>query len=235
MNLIEVMKQALEALEESVLHQSKYATTCIRKHKEAINNLCAAIEAAKKSSQAGFVSGGVKELGDFRPLSYTSTPIPEKQKPVAEVYRHGKDSHGREWHGIHWYDPNLDVPTGTKLYTQPAHAVSEGWIRAIDEAMVCSHLGVANASDTYEEAKKKLNSLICWNIDVATDPAVNGDWQLVPKEPTDAMLAAYNKVSEWLDSNKGTRYKIQAAYDKALGEPHYKAMLASAPKFGEKE
>jgi len=40
-------------------------------------------------------------------------------EPVGEVYRYGKDSHGRQWHGIHWYDPNVDVPTGTKLYTHP--------------------------------------------------------------------------------------------------------------------
>ena len=40
-------------------------------------------------------------------------------EPVGEVYRYGKDSHGREWHGIHWYSADVDVPTGTKLYTAP--------------------------------------------------------------------------------------------------------------------
>ena len=44
--------------------------------------------------------------------------------------------------------------------------VQSGWLRAVDEAMVCSHLGIANASDDYETAKKKLNDLIRWNIDV---------------------------------------------------------------------
>lgn len=43
----------------------------------------------------------------------------EQQTPVGHVYRYGKDSHGRQWHGIYWYDPNLDVPTDTKLYTLP--------------------------------------------------------------------------------------------------------------------
>jgi hypothetical protein len=38
---------------------------------------------------------------------------------VGEVNRYGLDSHGRKWHGIHWYDPNVDVPHGTKLYTSP--------------------------------------------------------------------------------------------------------------------
>lgn len=34
------------------------------------------------------------------------------------------------------------------------------WVRAIDEALMCSHLGVANASDSYEEAKRKINILL---------------------------------------------------------------------------
>jgi len=60
----------------------------------------------------------------------------QAQEPVGHVYRYGKDSHGREWHGIHWYDPNLDVPTGTKLYTAPQSAEVEldaaryRWLRA---------------------------------------------------------------------------------------------------------
>ena len=39
-----------------------------------------------------------------------------------------------------------------------------GWLRAIDEAMVVSHLGVANADDSYEVAKDKLNELITYEI-----------------------------------------------------------------------
>jgi hypothetical protein len=40
--------------------------------------------------------------------------------------------------------------------------------------MVCAHLGVAEAEDSYETAKKKLASLIQWNIAVAMDPSVGG-------------------------------------------------------------
>ena len=47
--------------------------------------------------------------------------------------------------------------------------IKSGWIRALDEEMVTTHLGVANESDNYADAKRKLNSLICWHIDVATD------------------------------------------------------------------
>ncbi len=58
--------------------------------------------------------------------------------------------------------------------------MSNGWIRAIDEALVRADLGVANECDSYEEAKKKLNDLICWEIDVATDTLANGGYVLVP-------------------------------------------------------
>ena len=41
-----------------------------------------------------------------------------------------------------------------------------GWIRAIDEAMVTHHLGVADIVDDYEAAKKKLNTLLSLNQDI---------------------------------------------------------------------
>ena len=62
---------------------------------------------------------------------------------------------------------------------QPTPSVPEGWLRAIDEALVVAHIGVANESDTYEQAKAKLNNLIGFHVDEATDPAVNGGYKLV--------------------------------------------------------
>ena len=66
--------------------------------------------------------------------------------------------------------------------------IPEGWLRAIDEALVVAHIGVANADDTYEQAKSKLNNLICFHADIATDPAVNGGYKLMPIEPTHETL-----------------------------------------------
>ena len=65
---------------------------------------------------------------------------------------------------------------------QSARSQPEGWLRAIDEALVVAHIGVANAGDTYEQAKAKLDNLIGLHVDIATDPAVNGGWKLVPVE-----------------------------------------------------
>ncbi len=61
-----------------------------------------------------------------------------------------------------------------------------GWLTACDEEMICYHLGVANLSDNYESAKRKLRALIDLNVAIATDPAVNGGMSLqpaVPQEP----------------------------------------------------
>lgn len=81
---------------------------------------------------------------------------------------------------------------------QPAPSVPDGWLRAVDEALVTAHIGVANAEDTYEQAKAKLDNLIGFHVDVATDPAVNGGWKLMPAEPTREIykcFAAYDGSS----------------------------------------
>ena len=60
------------------------------------------------------------------------------------------------------------LPTGTALYTAPpAPSVPDGWMRAIDEALVVHHIDIADSSDGYEEAKKKLNELLAINSDIA--------------------------------------------------------------------
>lgn len=51
----------------------------------------------------------------------------------------------------------------------------ECWIRAIDEAMVGAHLGIADMGDDYGTAKKKLNDLICWSVEVDRELAQQGD------------------------------------------------------------
>ena len=56
------------------------------------------------------------------------------------------------------------------------------WLKAIDEAMIVLHMGVANASDSYAVAEKKLAALIEQEIKIATDPAVNGSEFLISGE-----------------------------------------------------
>lgn len=91
----------------------------------------------------------------------------------------------------------INGPTYMGEQAQPAPSVPDGWLRAIDEALVVAHVGVANAHDTYEQAKAKLDNLIGFHVDVATDPAVNGGWQLAPIEPMDVIEQAVNRFLSW--------------------------------------
>ncbi len=104
---------------------------------------------------------------------------------------------------------------------QPAPSIPEGWLRAIDEALVVAHIGVANESDTYEQAKAKLNNLIGFHMDVATDPAVNGGWKLVPIEPTETFYQCFSAYD-------GTSYSNPFDYDDFVKD--WREALAAAPE-----
>lgn len=104
----------------------------------------------------------------------------ERQEPVATIHINSITG-----------NPSVDFIPGhrylhhnSSLYSlpgaQPAPSVPTGWLRAIDEALIVAHIGMANADDTYAQAKSKLDTLIGLHVDVATDPAVNGGWKLVP-------------------------------------------------------
>jgi len=103
-----------------------------------------------------------------------------------------------------------------------APPLREGWIRAIDEALVCWYIGIADAADTYEAAREKLHKLISIEIDAATNPAVNGGKVLVPREATKEMRAAgYSKLTTNIEYN-----------DQDLGNV-YKAMIAAVSEEGD--
>jgi len=91
-----------------------------------------------------------------------------------------------------WYDFAQNIISARDFQWEKMLAANGldrmGWLRAVDEEMVTTGLGVANLSDSYDSAKQKLNSLINWHIDVATDPRVNGGFHLQQKvyDVTDA-------------------------------------------------
>lgn len=96
-----------------------------------------------------------------------------------------------DYSAVKHFTGDMPLSQAVPLYAAPGAraAVPDGWLRATDEEMVGAHIGVADASDDYAAAKEKLNRLICWHVAAATDPTVNGGWQLVPIEPTEEMLA----------------------------------------------
>lgn len=83
------------------------------------------------------------------------------------------------------YEPTWKAIEARVTGAQPAPIIPEGWLRAIDEALAIAHSGVVNADDTYEQAKAKLDNIIGFHVDGATEAAVNGGWKPIPeKHPT---------------------------------------------------
>lgn len=113
----------------------------------------------------------------------------------------------------------FDAGASAQQRAQPAPSVPDGWLRAVDEALVTAHIGTANAEDTYEQAKAKLGNLIGFHVDVATDPVVNGGYKLMPIEPTKEIyecFAAYDGSSysnpfDFDDFSVDYRLAIEAA------------------------
>jgi len=152
---------------------------------------------------------------------YTTTPM------VVTTGRMCSDYHAGRWID-HANDDLTDwgfKPTHWAPLTlpgaQPTPSVPEGWLRAIDEALVVAHIGVANESDTYEQAKAKLDNLIGFHVDVAADPAVNGGWKLVPIEPTETMIGEGSCAS----SLPGPHY-----ISEGCAQQCWKYMIAAAPE-----
>lgn len=92
----------------------------------------------------------------------------------------------------------------------------DGWLRAIDEELVVSHLGVANEEDSYEDARAKLHELILWNISVATDPRINGEDVAMAKPE---QLLWRNKLKPALQRVSGLTYDRVELKTGASGMP----------------
>lgn len=55
-----------------------------------------------------------------------------------------------------------DLKEGDLLYKQEVSFTAQlPWLKVIDETLVVHHIGAADASDTYEQAKQKINLLLC--------------------------------------------------------------------------
>lgn len=86
-----------------------------------------------------------------------SEPFCYTNKCAAEEFENGLSSRIAGFQDDYWNIP---------LYLHPP--AQSGWLRAIDEALVCHHLDVANVDDSYEVAKDKLNKLLCCVQDIGS-------------------------------------------------------------------
>lgn len=102
---------------------------------------------------------------------------------------------------LHWQIPLFIAPQ------QQAEPVA--WLRVIDEAMVVHHLGVADPTDDYETAKRKMNTLLCMAQDIGADFAKQAE----PVQSA-ARVDAYDMIDRFLRNN--LRDDDYAEYSAAL-------------------
>jgi len=104
---------------------------------------------------------------------------------------------------------------------------------AVDTGLVCAHLGVTNPEDDYETARKKLNDLICWSVQVDRDlgQTVNDDVMDALIEALEAVEHEHTLRSRMQDSvirRNGKTFGIAVHSDKyALEWQEYSKELAA--------
>lgn len=78
----------------------------------------------------------------------------------------------------------------TMLSFEKEDASKNVWQQVVDEALVVAHIGIANNDATFDEAKKKLNDLICHSIDI--------DRYFLAEEKKEQLLKSKDSLSIWL-------------------------------------
>ncbi|MDH1337549.1 hypothetical protein N5D77_26285 [Comamonas thiooxydans] len=125
-------------------------------------------------AQAGFTVSNA-EAPQAAPAAVA---VPGERDPAALLQLADLLESGR--HLIHVERKEIADAIRAALAATPAVDVPANvWQQAVDAELVSAHLGVAADVATLEDAKKALHELICWNIDVATNPATNGGKVLV--------------------------------------------------------
>jgi len=93
------------------------------------------------------------------------------------------------------------------LLKNPSKAANEiehlrEWKQAIDDALICAHIGTA---DSFPDARTALNALCAWCEQIALDPAVSQDARaLIDKGRSEASASLHAK---WCRSRKGKNYE----------------------------
>ncbi|GHH52982.1 hypothetical protein [[Pseudomonas] boreopolis] len=100
---------------------------------------------------------------------------------------------------------------GEVVAQEPARILAgiDPFRKAVDQELVCAHLGVTSENDDYESAKKKLAELIDWHVAVAIDPAVNGGFKLAPVTAPPAQAVDLEQFREAAEAMKREEIKEQ--------------------------
>lgn len=169
---------------------------------EVENNQWQPIETAPKDNKRALYLARFNTKGELIELDFDG------------AWQHDRES----WEMSHieydyWCSANgIEDPTHWAYQDEPIPKVKSSceisesnWLRAIDNELVSTHLGVVEPSDTYENAKKKINDLLCWHIDTATDPLVNGGKKLYPIKTIEKLIECLERAY-WVLSSMEQNY-----------------------------
>lgn len=228
MNTIEVMRQALEALE--AYSPMPVEGSWFKRHHNAITNLRAAIEQMEKQEPVawGYISEDPYDSGDvilttlkpnrkrYWPLYAAPHPAPavEKAEPVIDPNCRC-DEHGACaycWNGKK-HDPAPAVPEKQ----EPDKTKIEMVIGAIHE-----HMSIPLYPREVAAAAQYIVHRYCSH----PTPAVPTGWKLVPIKPTPEQKDDMREAANQYVVKRGR-------YDNGMIDELYKAMLAAAPEYKE--
>ena len=127
---------------------------------------------------------------------------------------------------VEWWQDYLRAELGrahdfyqSQIAIAAPQPVSDAYRMAVDTGLVCAHIGVTNQEDDYETARKKLNDLICWSVQVDRDLGQPSD------DAKDALVEALEVLAKLgngehygnSDGNVIAQMAL-AAYRAAMGE-----------------
>ena len=148
-------------------------------------------------------------------------PSPDGDDSIFRDHRTVVACTGNKWEGF--------LP----LYAAaPPAAPADPWKAAIDDELVCCHIGT---TDSFPDAKAALKNLIDWNVQIALDPAVSSDAQALiekgksatPAVPlTDEMVEA-EFVSRGDDKGQGLHPYWKDAFREGFN--FARSQLSAAP------
>jgi len=94
------------------------------------------------------------------------------EEDLQTAYQEGqRDERKRQAHA-----PELVSPSGS---TSMVEDTDDIWRKAVDYCLIVNCIGTTDGCETVHDAVGKIAELVKWEVQIATDPKVNGGYKLV--------------------------------------------------------
>jgi hypothetical protein len=114
----------------------------------------------------------------------------------------------------------LQIKTVKSLRAELAQQAANPWLEAIDNALICTHLGTV---DSFPDAGAALDALIDWHVAVALDPEVSSDAQAL----IDRGAAAVAEPVAWRRYNRSIGWQYEDGVTSFASDPSAEPLYAA--------